>query len=46
MLIGRLMTSQATSVGNREKFPARLIVRIAERLIDCNRLFGSLPDTQ
>ena len=31
------------SAGNRRNFAARLLGKIAERLIDYNRLFGSLP---
>ena len=34
------------SAGNRGNFAARLLGKIAERLIDYNRLFGSSPDTQ
>ena len=32
------------SAGNRGNFAARLLGKIAERLIDYNRLFGSLPE--
>ena len=32
------------SAGNRRNFAARLLGKIAERLIDYNRLFGSLPE--
>ena len=34
------------SAGNRGNFAARLLGKIAERLIDYNRLFGSSLDTQ
>ena len=38
--------SISISAGNRGNFAARLLGKIAERLIDYNRLFGSSPDTQ